>query len=284
MVLGSAIGERRRGAPTESDSGRQALSGPNFEPANARTTGVQGRSTGDAGAVPAGHRRGTDGDEAWQRVRELHHDLRQPLAAIGALAAAAAAQEEVPDTVLGCLDRIGEEARAMLDLCRHVLEQLASSQLVPVDVVAREVVASTKSASAVDIRLDAEPVILLTDPIELRRVLRNLVDNAERAAGPAGSVLVRVRAEGVRLRVEVGDSGPGFGNGPTGAAGIGLEVVERYARRHGGLLDIGSSALGGAAVGFTVDVASPADVIDDSDPTPHHEPPVLVSAENRSAS
>jgi signal transduction histidine kinase len=72
------------------------------------------------------------------------------------------------------------------------------------------------------------------------------MENATRAAGPRGTVLVRVRRARRWVHCEIGDSGPGFGKGPTGSQSLGLAIVDRLARAHGGHLEILDSPLGGA--------------------------------------
>jgi signal transduction histidine kinase len=191
--------------------------------------------------------------EALQRIREVHHDLRQPLAAIGALAAAAAAQDDVPEQVLSCLARIAHETDELLQMCRHVLDGLCADHWVSVDALAREVTESVARTTNCAIRLETSPSTIWTDRVELRRVLHNVIENAIRAAGSTGEVIVRVQPHGGdRLRIDVEDSGPGFGAGPTGAAGLGTTVVERYAEQHDGRVEIGSSSLGGAAIGLVL--------------------------------
>jgi signal transduction histidine kinase len=190
--------------------------------------------------------------ESARRLRELSHDLRQPLAAISALAEAAAsvvvATPSAPDAVLCCLEQISDESRQLLLLCRHVLDQLISFEPVPVHVVANEIVERSRAATQCRLEVDATPCVLRTDPIELRRVLVNLVENAQRAAGAGGTVEVAVRVAPGEVWIEVGDSGAGFGAAPAGSSGLGLVVLERFARRHGGRVEIGTSHLGGARV------------------------------------
>jgi len=202
------------------------------------------------------------GGEAAHRLRELSHDMRQPLAAIGALAEAAAgavtSEPSTSDTVLCCLDRISEETQQLLQLCRHVLDQLTTRELVPVHVVARQIVDRIRCTAPCPIRLEATPCVIHADPIELRRVLANLVENAVRAAGATGVVDVAVRSDGERVSIEVGDSGPGFGLGPTGTAGIGFVLLQRFAAQHDGLVETGSSVRGGARVTCVLPAHGPA--------------------------
>jgi signal transduction histidine kinase len=213
--------------------------------------------------------RSVDRDAPGERgdVTALYHDLRQPLAVIGALVSAAAAQQGVPDVVLKCLDRIADEATGALALCRHELEERHDESVVPVDLLSAEVVEGIARLTTCRLSLTATHCALRTDPVGLRRVLVNLIDNAVRAAGSDGQVAVTVEVEPARFRVVVDDSGPGFGSGPSGSSGLGLMVVERFVRRHGGLLEIGRSSLGGSAVGFVIPLAAPAVIEADAAPT-----------------
>lgn len=190
--------------------------------------------------------------------RELHHDMRQPLAAITALASAAEAQPGVPEVVRSCLERIAEEARQMLALCRHVLDQPAAPALVPVGHLAYEVTRTCQAATTCRIELAVDHVLAVVDEVGLRRALWNLLDNAERAAGPKGRVRLEVVRDDQTVRISVGDSGPGFGAGTHGAASLGLQIVRRLAHQHGGQVDIGTSDLGGALVTLSL----PAPMID----------------------
>jgi signal transduction histidine kinase len=192
-----------------------------------------------------------DDPDIVRRIQELHHDIRQPLAAIGALASAGMAQPDVPDVVANCLERIRSETRVLLDLCRHILEEMQAEQPLALDVATKEIAASAARSSTCRVEVDATPCTISTNPMDFRRALVNLLDNAVRAAGPDGDVSVVVRSDRRQVRLSVRDSGPGFGAIDRGC-GIGLSVVERYARRHGGMVEVGQSPSGGASVSIVL--------------------------------
>lgn len=97
-----------------------------------------------------------------------------------------------------------------------------------------------------------EPPLVRTDPLLLHRAVDNMIDNAGRAAGSHGDVVIRVGAAGAEAWVEVVDDGPGFGEIRHGT-GRGLGVVSDAARRSGGRLEISS----GPGPGTTVRMAFP---------------------------
>jgi signal transduction histidine kinase len=95
-------------------------------------------------------------------------------------------------------------------------------------------------------------------PAKLRQVLANLLRNAVEAAGPGGTVTVRVVEAPDRVRVEVEDSGPGIAEAAQArlfepffttkdrGTGLGLAVSRAIARAHGGDVTGESLAAGGA--------------------------------------
>ena len=87
----------------------------------------------------------------------------------------------------------------------------------------------------------------MVDPVLLRRAVSNVLDNAARAAGPAGTVRVEIQRCDDAVMLAVEDSGPGFGEIPSGA-GLGLTAVARNVIKLGGRIEYSGGTRGGARV------------------------------------
>jgi signal transduction histidine kinase len=100
------------------------------------------------------------------------------------------------------------------------------------------------------------------DPAQLRKLIRNLVDNASRHARSVVALAVKEDADGVAVIVD--DDGAGIPESErrriferfvrldeardrdSGGAGLGLAIVAEIAAAHGALVDVGDAPLGGA--------------------------------------
>jgi signal transduction histidine kinase len=178
----------------------------------------------------------------------LRHDLRQSLAAVIALAGVVADDPLRGSCVIDWLSHIVRETEQVSRLLERGTPEETSGYVDVGELVSQQwgVVAVVADCTVRLVR-DPETRLHVDDLDMLRRAVRNLLDNAVRAAGPGGDVEVRVLARGRGVVVEVADSGPGFGRIPT-HTGLGLLTVRRLASACGGSFQVGSSDLGGAEV------------------------------------
>ena len=119
--------------------------------------------------------------------------------------------------------------------------------------LAGQVTHLARIAHETEVILEPGPEVTVeASPALLWRVLTNVVDNAARAAGAYGRVGVTVSAQGDQALLDVIDDGPGFGQGPPGAASLGLGVVTTLLESCGGTLEIRAPESGGAHVRILV--------------------------------
>ena len=109
---------------------------------------------------------------------------------------------------------------------------------------------SRRSPAHYDLEATGTPVTVAGDRLLLRRLIRNLLENAKRYAGN-GPIAISVAAEADRAVLDVADHGPGVPAGERErifepfyrliatresgrGSGLGLALVREIARRHGG--------------------------------------------------
>ena len=157
------------------------------------------------------------------------HELRTPLARIRMAL-------ELPE-------RRGELLQDIAELDALVDELLLASRLEVQEAMSVESVdllalAAEECARYEGVELDGEPVTVSGDPRLLRRMIRNLLENARKHGRPPVKVTVG-RDEG-KISLRVCDSGPGVPEAEREKLfepfyrGLGLSIVRQIARRHGG--------------------------------------------------
>jgi signal transduction histidine kinase len=189
------------------------------------------------------------GSMLYRSIREVCHDMRQPIATVGALAEAALTHPDLPGEVAKRLRHILDETRLLADFTQRIVNTgMLAVPVKPADLLADAVDEAALTYAGV-LRVSVEPRSpLVADPVALRRALGNVLENATRAAGPHGVVLVALVGDERWTVFEVGDSGPGFGAASSGVASLGLTIADRLMRAHGGRIEFGRSELGGALV------------------------------------
>jgi signal transduction histidine kinase len=146
----------------------------------------------------------------------------------------------------------------------------AEERVETVDLLALVAEECARQTEIADALAEGEAALVRGDPALLRRLVRNLLDNARRHA-PGAAVRARVAAiAGGGARLEVEDDGPGVPEderervfepfhraagrreGAGGGAGLGLALVRRIARLHGGEARCGPLPSGAAGTRFQV--------------------------------
>jgi len=205
-----------------------------------------------AGTTPTGGARGD------AEVSELCHDLRQPVAALAQLAAAATSPD-LPEATRERLGHISHEAQRLSGMVQAVLASAPTWEPVNLGQVAREAVRSARVTYRGELTLSVHgPAVVLGRATQLDRALSNLIDNAVRASSAAGRVHVDVRAAHDEVRVTVDDDGPGLLRKP-GRVSLGLLIVDRVVCEHAGDVTVEDSVLGGTRVEMTFPAAGRRD-------------------------
>lgn len=205
-----------------------------------------------------------------QFVADASHELRGPLAALRSdLEISVTHPDHTPwpdvaRNTLGDVERLQQLAEDLLLLARLDGDRRSAGEVVDLGEAARSATRDVRRAG-VDVRVDAEPGCeVVGSRSELERMVRNLVDNAQRHAG--GEVRVDVSRVGGTVRLRVADDGPGIPvedrdrvferfvrlddarTRDAGGAGLGLAIVQEVVTLHGGTVTIGDAVPTGAVV------------------------------------
>jgi two-component system sensor histidine kinase QseC len=193
------------------------------------------------------------------------HELRTPVAAIKAQAQVARASSNdeeriraLDNAILGC-DRATHLIEQLLTLARIDTLGEETAESCPLRAIAAETIAAIAPAALkqnVRIELtEGDEVAVHGNPVLLRILLRNLIDNAVRHTPPGSTVTISVGNEQGRGSLSVSDNGPGIpeqelarlterfyrplGTQASGS-GLGLSIVRRIAEIHNVSLQIAS--------------------------------------------
>jgi two-component system sensor histidine kinase BaeS len=194
-------------------------------------------------------------------LADVSHELRTPLAVI---------QGNLEALVDGVYPPDEAHLRPILDETR-VLERLvddlrtlslADSGALPLHreptapaVLLEDVAAAHRAnaaAAGIEIRVDAASGLpaLDVDPVRMKQVISNLVENAIRAMPGGGSIAISAQAEADALVIEVTDTGPGIApelrstlfdrftkSAGSRGSGLGLAIARAIVTAHGGTIE-----------------------------------------------
>jgi heavy metal sensor kinase len=206
---------------------------------------------------------------------DASHELRTPLAAIRVEAEAvldrAATVDECKAVIGSILEECGRLARLADQLLALAREDAGVARHEPGSVDLGELVGAVADAlrpvaeaSGLALVTDLAPgVVVRGDPVRLRQVAVNLIDNAVKYTPAGGTVRVGVGRRGGRAEVTVADTGEGIPaehlprvfdrfyrvdkarGRETGGTGLGLSIARSVMTAHGGSIELASEPGGG---------------------------------------
>jgi signal transduction histidine kinase len=206
---------------------------------------------------------------------DVAHELRTPLSVIrgnteGMLDGVYPRDDARLTTIL---DATAVMARLLDDLRTLSLTDTGALRLhkEPTDVAelmqdVRDAFTPRAAAAGVSFTLEAEALpALAIDPVRVRQVLENLLDNALRHTPRGGSIRVEVRREGPAALFRVADTGSGippealphvfdrfWKSADSGGSGLGLAIARGLIEAHGGQIRVDSVVGTGTVVSFTL--------------------------------
>lgn len=201
-------------------------------------------------------------------IADAAHQMKTPLAGMRMQSELALRQVD-PAEIHRSLEQLATSSESatrlvnqLLALARAENQPQAGLAFAEVDLamLARETVQDWVQASfagQIDLGFEPpeQPVAIAGQPLMLREMLSNLIDNALRYTPAGGSVTVRVRCDGAGepALLEVEDTGPGIApserarvferfyrilGSNTQGSGLGLAIVREIAQQHGAEIDV----------------------------------------------
>jgi signal transduction histidine kinase len=199
-----------------------------------------------------------------QLVGSIGHDLRNPLGVMETSLFILRGRVGADERVHKHLDRIGEQLGIANGIITNLLDMIRDrplrSEPVRLGAIASAAAAAVRRPEGVALALDDLEALpdVAGDPVQLRQVFVNLVENAVHAASPAGEVRIRGASPDGAVEVAVEDTGPGVDattrqrlfepliTTKEKGIGLGLALVKRIAERHGGSVEYSERPGGGA--------------------------------------
>jgi nitrogen fixation/metabolism regulation signal transduction histidine kinase len=210
---------------------------------------------------------------AWSDVAQrIAHEIKNPLTPIRLAAEriqrrADSLDEGMRDIVISGCEAIVGQVTGLKELVDAFQEYARMPAIDPrptaVGQVLRELCSlydGVRDGLEVRVELPDEEITAMVDPVLLRQVLVNLLDNAVSATADDGTIKIAARIEAEDVVIEVEDTGVGLPTEDTETlvepffstkgrgSGMGLALVHRIVTDHGGVLKLESLRPGGTRV------------------------------------
>jgi len=216
--------------------------------------------------------------EAFARERrftaDAAHELRTPLTALRGRIEVCVSQPRTAEAYHATLLHLAADVSRLQRLADDLLllarlddgELLPTRELVALDLLVASVIdawrdAAEHSGSVLEL-VRCDPLVISGDPLQLGRMLVNVLDNALRHGG--APVTVELRAQGAVARLSIHDCGAGiaaeqlarlgqrFARGSSTGSGLGLAIAHEIVRVHHGQIHVASRP--GAGTTVVIDV------------------------------
>jgi len=195
----------------------------------------------------------------------LAHEIRNPLTAINVrlftlqkTLSRGTAEDTDATLIRNEIDRLEQILKNFLKLARPTEPKFARLSAEPALREVRDLLAPQLHRHSIDLKLEqVSETRFEADPVQLKQVLINLIQNAADAIGRKGTIILRERQDEVRIAgrptrsvvLEVEDSGTGippevqerlfdpFFSTKENGTGLGLPIAAKIIDQHNGLLD-----------------------------------------------
>ena len=208
-------------------------------------------------------------DERVGMLGAIAHDLRTPLTRLRFRVEAI--QDPIRGKLIGDIDQMEAMVASVLGFVRDTA-QPRDRRMVDLASLVETVTDEAALTGADAVTHRADRIVVEADPLALKRLVVNLVDNAVKFGGRARA---QVRAQGDLAIIEIDDDGPGMPGAEiekvfepfyrvetsrsrqTGGIGLGLSVVRAIARGHGGDVILANRSAGGLRATVRLPLVSP---------------------------